>query len=297
MPKHLQKSLQVCLSKKSLQECLSKIKTNNQLNSSKNWILSNCKHPKTLSFSINNTRNNDHSNDDDNNNNNDNSNGAATLVDIDRFLQENFKSLYLEDDEDNKKKREEKERRGDRDKSPRGVLFGSPRFDDPPSDLHGSHRFFVSPGRSSSLIEEAQLSLSISSDEDIGYTSASTSTTNKTLNHESSTSSNDSKDSNLPEDCIAILTYSPKPYDDFRGSMQEMVEARLQDHPKVDWEFLEELVFYYLNLNDKKSHKFILRAFVDLVVELRQNSIKNPARSRKFRIASRERRRKTRHVT
>ncbi|KAK1575224.1 hypothetical protein Q3G72_003600 [Acer saccharum] len=294
MPKHLQKSLQVCLSKKSLQECLSKIKTNNQLNSSKNWILSNCKHPKTLSFSDNNTRNNNHSNDDDNN---DNSNGAATLVDIDRFLQENFKSLYLEDDDDNKKKREEKERGGDRDKSPRGVIFGSPRFDDPPLDLHGSHRFFVSPRRSSSLIEEAQLRLSISSDGDIGYTSALTSTTNKTLNHESSTSSNDSKDSNLPEDCIAILTYSPKPYDDFRGSMQEMVEARLQDHPKVDWEFLEELLFYYLNLNDKKSHKFILRAFVDLVVELRQNSIKNPARSRKFRIASRERRRKTRHVT
>ncbi|KAK3219741.1 hypothetical protein Dsin_013711 [Dipteronia sinensis] len=286
MPKHLQKSLQECLSKKSLQECISKIKTNNQLNSSKNWILSNCKHPKTLSFAINNNRNNDHSNDD----NNDNSNGAATLVDIDRFLQENFKSLYLEDDEDNKKKREEKEREGDQDKSPRGVLFGSPRFDEPPSDLHGSHR-------SSSLIEEARLSLTISSDEDIRYTSVSTSTTNKTLNHVSSTSSNDSKDTNLPEDCIAILTYSPKPYDDFRGSMQEMVESRLQDHPKVDWEFLEDLLFYYLNLNDKKSHKFILRAFVDLVIELRQNSNKNPARSRKFRIASRERRRKTRHVT
>ncbi|KAK2654893.1 hypothetical protein Ddye_014749 [Dipteronia dyeriana] len=290
MPKQLQKSLQVCLSKKSLQECISKIKTNNQLNSSKNWILSNCKHPKTLSFDVNNNGNKDHSNDD-------NSNGAATLVDIDRFLQENFKSLYLEDEEDNKKEREEKERGGNRDKSPRGVLFGSPRFDEPPSDLHGSHRFFVSPSRSGSLIEDVRLSLTTSSDEDVGFTSMSTSTTNKTLNRESSTSSDDSKDSNLPKDCIAILTYSPKPYDDFRGSMQEMVESRLQDHPKVDWEFLEELLFYYLNLNDKKSHKFILRAFVDLVVELRQNPIKNPARSRKFRIASSERRRRTRHVT
>ncbi|KAL5824825.1 hypothetical protein ACOSQ3_020888 [Xanthoceras sorbifolium] len=289
MPKHLQKYL-------------SKIKkpssssSNNQLSSSKNWILSGCKHPKTQSFAIARNQDNDGNNEDDNNNNND----AATLSDVDRFLYENFRTLYLRDDEDiNKEKREEKEGGGgdqDHIKSPKGILFGSPRFIEPPSDLCGSHRFFVSPAMSGSLIEEARISLTISTSEDIGG-STSTSTTNKTLNHESSTCSDNSKVVTLPDDCIAILTSSPTPYDDFRRSMDEMVEARLQHHANVDWDFMEELLFCYLNLNDKKSYKFILRAFVDLVVELRQNSNRTQPRSRNFRVARESRRRRMRHVT
>lgn len=45
----------------------------------------------------------------------------------------------------------------------------------------------------------------------------------------------------------------------------EMVETRLENCEKVDWGFLQELLFCYLNLNEKKSHGFILSAFVDLV--------------------------------
>jgi hypothetical protein len=59
---------------------------------SKKWIaLNGCKHPRTPSFSL------DGKNNDDNKKNDD----EATLADIDRFLFENFKSLYLDDDEKN----------------------------------------------------------------------------------------------------------------------------------------------------------------------------------------------------
>ncbi|GFP88880.1 transcription repressor ofp14 [Phtheirospermum japonicum] len=80
-----------------------------------------------------------------------------------------------------------------------------------------------------------------------------------------------------PDDFIALLTYSPSPYDDFRRSMQEMVDARVEHNGKVDWEFLEELLFCYLDLNNKKSYRYILRAFVDLIVLLRENSGTVPA--------------------
>ncbi|KAG6425951.1 hypothetical protein SASPL_110162 [Salvia splendens] len=66
------------------------------------------------------------------------------------------------------------------------------------------------------------------------------------------------------------MTYSPDPYDDFRRSMQEMVEVRLEHNRNVDWKFLEELLFCYLDLNNKKSYRFILRAFADVIVLLRE---------------------------
>ncbi|KAK7243003.1 hypothetical protein RIF29_37785 [Crotalaria pallida] len=66
---------------------------------------------------------------------------------------------------------------------------------------------------------------------------------------------------------VAVPTYSQDPYLDFRRSMEEMVEAS----PEVisSWEALHELLLCYLALNSSKStHKFIVRAFVDLVVSL-----------------------------
>lgn len=83
-----------------------------------------------------------------------------------------------------------------------------------------------------------------------------------------------------PDDFIAVFTYSPRPYDDFRRSMEEMIEARMQHQGKVDWEFMEELLFSYMNLNDRKSYKYLLSAFVDLVVDLRENWGRVPAMSR-----------------
>lgn len=68
---------------------------------------------------------------------------------------------------------------------------------------------------------------------------------------------------------VAVATYSPDPYMDFRRSMQEMVEARpeLMD-VKSNWNILHELLLCYLALNPKNTHKFIIGAFADLLVSL-----------------------------
>lgn len=63
---------------------------------------------------------------------------------------------------------------------------------------------------------------------------------------------------------VAVQTDSPDPFADFRQSMQEMVEA----HESTDWDFLHNLLLSYLNLNPKHTHKYIVRAFSDLIVFL-----------------------------
>ncbi|GER52429.1 ovate family protein [Striga asiatica] len=83
------------------------------------------------------------------------------------------------------------------------------------------------------------------------------------------------------DDFIAILKYSPSPYREFRRSMAEMVEVRLGRGGKVDWDFLEELLFRYLDLNNEKAHRNVLRAFVDLVVVLHENDWRSPERHRR----------------
>ncbi|CAA0822360.1 Transcription repressor OFP14 [Striga hermonthica] len=78
------------------------------------------------------------------------------------------------------------------------------------------------------------------------------------------------------DDFIAILKYSPSPYREFRRSMAEMVEVRLGGGEKVDWDFLEELLFCYLDLNNEKIHRNVLRAFVDLLIVLHENDWRSP---------------------
>ncbi|XP_030457670.1 transcription repressor OFP14 [Syzygium oleosum] len=288
MPKKLQRSLQ---------DYLSKIKKANRtpppvhdsVSASKNWILAGCKHPKTQSFAVDRGRNGGGGGGE-----------AATLDDVDRFLFENFKSLYLRDDDGGgackKGKGNDEKERGGCDP----VLFESPRFIDPPLNLCGSNRFFVAPGSSSSLMEEARSSLTMSEDVASSSTSTATTATTSTTTTTITTGSSDNPHENetkvsLPDDCIAMVTHSTSPYDDFKRSMQDMVEARLDGNAKVDWEFMEELLFCYLNLNEKKSYKYILSAFVDLIVVLRRNRggsrapAPAPARSR-----NKEGRKKTR---
>ncbi|KAF8006524.1 hypothetical protein BT93_K0733 [Corymbia citriodora subsp. variegata] len=72
----------------------------------------------------------------------------------------------------------------------------------------------------------------------------------------------------LVDDSVAVPTYSPDPYADFRRSMQEMVEARQLFDVKSDWDLLHELLLCYLALNPKSTHKFIVGAFADLLVSL-----------------------------
>ncbi|KAE8692911.1 hypothetical protein F3Y22_tig00110821pilonHSYRG00008 [Hibiscus syriacus] len=163
---------------------------------------------------------------------------------------------------------------------------------DPPSFLYGSNRFFVSTGLSSSLVDDARSSgtnSTMSISENLGSTSTSSASINNTVvSNDSNSTGGDGvvveSLSNIRNECIAVVTYSHNPYDDFRRSLQEMVEARMNHHSEIDWDFMEELVFCYLNLNNKKSYKFILSAFVDLVVDLRQNHTKIPPKSRHFMV-------------
>ncbi|XP_010426870.1 PREDICTED: transcription repressor OFP18-like [Camelina sativa] len=53
------------------------------------------------------------------------------------------------------------------------------------------------------------------------------------------------------------------PYSDFKNSMEKMVEAHALHH---DWKSLEKLLFWFLKVNAKTSHRYIFAAFVDLVL-------------------------------
>lgn len=73
----------------------------------------------------------------------------------------------------------------------------------------------------------------------------------------------------LFKNSVAVPTYSPDPYMDFRQSMKEMVEARPEMMDvKSSWEMLQELLLCYLALNHSSTHKFIVGAFADLLVTL-----------------------------
>ncbi|XP_047340747.1 transcription repressor OFP13-like [Impatiens glandulifera] len=61
---------------------------------------------------------------------------------------------------------------------------------------------------------------------------------------------------------VAWAMDSADPYGDFRKSMEEMVEI----NGLRDWESLEELLGWYLRMNGKMHHGFIVGAFADLLV-------------------------------
>ncbi|KAK1549959.1 hypothetical protein Q3G72_011251 [Acer saccharum] len=54
----------------------------------------------------------------------------------------------------------------------------------------------------------------------------------------------------LPRDSVALMTYSMEPCKDFRQSMTEMVVSRIEQNLAVDWNYIEELVICFLELND-----------------------------------------------
>ncbi|KAK6937550.1 Ovate protein family, C-terminal [Dillenia turbinata] len=117
---------------------------------------------------------------------------------------------------------------GDGDGAGPGVDFAA---------VFASQRFFFStPGTSNSIIE--------------------------------SSSSSRENDVILAGNGVAIQTYSPDPFMDFRKSMQEMVEARDLIDVRANWDYLHDLLLCYLSLNPKSTHKFIVGAFADLIVTL-----------------------------
>ena len=102
--------------------------------------------------------------------------------------------------------------------------------------------FFSSPGQSNSIVDSSSAS-----------SSSIASTSSASLDNEAA---------------VAVPTYSPDPFADFRRSMQEMVEARGVHDVEESWDYLHELLTCYLSLNPKPTHKFIIGAFADLLVAL-----------------------------
>ncbi|XP_027096633.1 transcription repressor OFP12-like [Coffea eugenioides] len=127
------------------------------------------------------------------------------------------------------------------------------------STVFASQRFFCSsPGRSNSIIDSS-----------------------------SSLSSTSSSSPGIPTEpdsvvggSIAVATYSPDPFMDFRRSMQEMVEAHDLIDVAANWDYLHELLTCYLSLNPKRTHKFIVGAFADLLVSLITSSSPDDERCR-----------------
>ncbi|RRT85866.1 hypothetical protein GW17_00004954 [Ensete ventricosum] len=117
----------------------------------------------------------------------------------------------------------------------------------PPHVIRASERFFVPPTAASSLVEEARVSAA-----------------------SSSTSQSDM----VSVDSTAVITFSKDPYHDFLKSMKEMMEAHnaVGADDRLDWEFMEQLLLCYLELNERSVHKDILRAFTDLTAAFRRMS-------------------------
>lgn len=66
------------------------------------------------------------------------------------------------------------------------------------------------------------------------------------------------------KESVVLAMESEDPYEDFKRSMEEMVES----HGVKDWEGLEELLSWYLRVNGKNNHGFIVGAFVDLLISI-----------------------------
>ncbi|KAM3317474.1 hypothetical protein ACQJBY_035262 [Aegilops geniculata] len=201
------KSLQLCISKKfkKIPPIHIPSSTIPATIASSRRLLSTCRFPRTPSLDIDQAATAT---------NNNNSGGhAATLSDVDRFLFDNFRSLYIHDRDDD------------------------------------NARFSSSPGTSStSIVDETQLTA--------GTTSLSNSVKEGT---------GEARPGDDTSDDAAIVLFSMDPYTDFRRSMQNMIKMHHgQESQSLDWDFLEELLFYYLQLNDQSVHRHILKAFADL---------------------------------
>ncbi|KAG6481314.1 hypothetical protein ZIOFF_057911 [Zingiber officinale] len=164
------------------------------------------------------------------------SSAAVKFSHVDRNLLENFSSLFGGRGGGEREEHPEKGSHGDGGDDdicwsyyisrPTDV---SPRLTLPsPRAVQASERFFVPVGAASSLVEEARLS-------------------------EAAAESGGE----------AVVRFSDEPYEDFLRSMEEMVAAQ-GPRGTPDWEFMQELLFSYLELNDRSVHGDILRAFTDL---------------------------------
>ncbi|XP_050379564.1 transcription repressor OFP13-like, partial [Argentina anserina] len=116
-----------------------------------------------------------------------------------------------------------------------------------------SERLFFEPGETSSILDKDSIKAHEEEDEDED---------DDGVDDEDEPAAGES---NIPfKESVALSMDSPDPYVDFRKSMEEMVEA----HGLKDWEHLEELLGWYLRVNGKSNHGYIVGAFVDLLIGL-----------------------------
>lgn len=214
---------------------------NSTINMTTSWLLSACKYPRTLSFAG--ERNPPSRHDGGGGSGGDTS---ATLADVDRFLFDNFNSLYDARDED---------------------------------DDDG--------GTSNALAEGVRVSATSTSSSSF---TASASSSTATLTQPPPKSSDVAL---LAGHSVAVMTLSKDPYGDFRRSLQEMVDARHQElRDPLDWDFMEELLISYLELNDRAVHKHIIHAFTDVAVSARRHYCGSVKSAEEAETGGRRRRRR-----
>ncbi|KAE8655562.1 Transcription repressor OFP13 [Hibiscus syriacus] len=84
------------------------------------------------------------------------------------------------------------------------------------------------------------------------------------------------------EESVVLAMESNDPYVDFRLSMEEMVET----HGMKEWEQLEELLGWYLKVNNKNNHGFIISAFIDLLLAITSSSSSSDSTSYSSAVSS-----------
>ncbi|KAK7402305.1 hypothetical protein VNO78_14466 [Psophocarpus tetragonolobus] len=160
-----------------------------------------------------------------------------------------------------------KMRRCHRGKHPRTPSFALYSAKNHAATLEDVDRFLFENFKSLCLKEEEEETQKEEETSTVFSFSESSTMMNTNTSDDVSSSNYYHKDPALPDNSIALLVHSTSPYQDFTRSMQQMVNNH---QSLVDWNFMEDLLFTYLNLNPKTSHKFILTAFVDLVNLMRR---------------------------
>ncbi|KAF8053577.1 hypothetical protein N665_1398s0019 [Sinapis alba] len=125
--------------------------------------------------------------------------------------------------------------------------------------------FFSSPGRSNAITDSPETRSRELSD-------ISDSATIKTTKKKSYDTTVNTTRLLSGGSAVKQHVYSPDPLTDFRRSMQEMIDAAIEagdlSHPDDGYDYLNELLLSYLALNPTDMHKFIIRAFSDIMVSL-----------------------------
>ncbi|AEC08635.1 Transcription repressor OFP16 [Arabidopsis thaliana] len=131
--------------------------------------------------------------------------------------------------------------------------------------------FFSSPGRSNAITDSPEPRSREFSDNYDDATITSTKKKKKKVYDNSVTTTT----TRLISGGTAVTQHvdSPDPLTDFRRSMQEMIDAaidagELSRDPNDGYDFLDELLLTYLSLNPADTHKFVIRAFSDILVSL-----------------------------